>query len=319
MTPVSVLPYTEAKSSDWDTFCVNASNATFLHTRRFLSHHGSRFEDASVCIVSEGRIVGVMPAARDPSDSSTVTSHPGITYGGLIATEWLTGARFLTAFDAVAQHYMKKGFTRLVYKVVPHIYHRRPAQDDLYALQRMGARRYRTDLAAVIDLADRGTVSMRRLRGLRKAKTDGIIVEAGGVYLGKFWRVLADNLASRHSLCPVHSQEEVGSLMECMPNNISLRVALVEDEVMAGVVLFDSLRVRHCQYIGTTEVGRRKGGLDAVFDHCIQEATQCGLRFFSFGISTEAQGRVMNEGLHTFKSEFGASGIVHEFYEMSLA
>ena len=142
MTHVSVIPFSDAQSSDWDAFCADAVNATFLHTRRFLSYHGSCFEDASVCVLHKGQVVGVIPAAREPSDSTTVCSHPGITYGGLVTTDSLTGARFLMVLEAVAQYYADKGFTRLLYKAVPHIYHRRPAQDDLYALQRMGAHRY---------------------------------------------------------------------------------------------------------------------------------------------------------------------------------
>jgi hypothetical protein len=316
---ISVLPYTDMRKADWDAFCDGANNATFLHTRRFLSHHGSRFEDASVFVIYGSQIVGVMPAARDPSDALTVSSHPGITYGGLVASQWLTGARSLMAMEAIVEYYKKTGFARLLYKVVPHIYHRRPAQDDLYSLHRMGARRYRTDLAAVIDLADRGEVSSRRLRGLKKAKQSGIAVRKGSVYVRNFWRVLADNLASQHHVRPVHSEREIESLMQSMPDNISLCVAVDSDEIVAGVVLFDSLRVRHCQYIGTSEVGRQKAALDVVFDHCIEEASQQGLCFFSFGISTEAQGKTLNSGLHTFKAEFGATGIVHEFYECSLA
>jgi hypothetical protein len=316
---ISIFPYTHAQSTIWDAFCNDASNATFLHTRQFLSHHGSRFEDASLCVMKEDQIVGVMPAARDPSDSTAVCSHPGLTYGGLLASQWLTGAKSLMALETIAEHYKKEGFARLIYKVVPHIYHRRPAQDDLYALYRMGARRYRTDLAAVIDLADRAAVSSRRGRALNKAKQSGLSIKKGSGYVTKFWQVLTDNLASQHNVRPVHSEEEMVSLMESMPNNISLCVALDCDEIVAGVVLFDFLRVRHCQYIGSSEIGRHKAGLDAVFDYCIQEATQQGLRFFSFGISTEAQGKILNTGLHTFKTEFGASGIVHEFYEFSLA
>jgi lipid II:glycine glycyltransferase (peptidoglycan interpeptide bridge formation enzyme) len=107
-------------------------------------------------------------------------------------------------------------------------------------------------------------------------------------------------------------------LMGRFPDSISLQVAMQADEVVAGVLVFESERVRHSQYIGATEAGRDLGGLDAVFDCCIGEALQRGLRFFSFGVSTESEGEVLNDGLHTFKSEFGASGIVHEFYELPL-
>ena len=320
MTHVSVIPFSDsdAQSSDWDAFCAGAVNATFLHTRQFLSYHGSCFEDASVCVFYKGRLVGVIPAAREPSDSATVCSHPGITYGGLVIRDSLVGARSLVALEAVAQYYADKGFTRLLYKAVPHIYHRRPAQDDLYALQRMGARRYRADLAAVIDLVDRSTPSLRRARGLKKAQNAGVIVDAGAAYLNDFWKVLEENLTNRYGVRPVHSREELALLMARFPENISLRIGLGANGIVAGVVLFDSARVRHCQYIGASDAGRKSGALDAVFDRCIREACECGLRFFSFGISTEAEGTILNEGLYTFKTEFGASGVVHEFYELPL-
>lgn len=318
MTRVSVVPFTDPQSSNWDAFCAGAVNATFLHTRRFLSYHGSRFEDASVCVHYKDQIVGVMPAARQPADSMTVCSHPGITYGGLVTVGSLTGAKCLMVLEAVAQHYKNKGFARLLYKAVPHIYHRRPAQDDLYALQRMGARCYRTDLAAVIDLVDRGTPSSRRVRGLKKARNAGLIVTTGATYLNDFWEMLEKNLRDRYGVRPVHSRGELALLMERFPENISLRVALEGKDVVAGVVLFDSARVRHCQYSGASDTGHKSAGLDAVFDECIRDAYQGGLRFFSFGVSTEAEGKILNEGLHTFKTEFGASGVVHEFYELSL-
>jgi len=269
-------------------------------------------------VIADDELVGVFPAARLLTERATVCSHPGSTYGGLVGTEWLTGAKSLISFEALARYYAGKGFTHLLYKAVPHIYHRRPAQDDLYSLQRIGARRCRADLAAVIDLANRGAASSRRSRGFKKAQTSGITVSVGAQYLPLFWPVLKENLYKRHGVRPVHTEDELALLMDRFPESISLHVAMQADEVVAGIVVFDSERVRHSQYIGAAEVGRELGGLDAVFERCIREALERGFRFFSFGVSTESEGEVLNDGLHTFKAEFGASGIVHEFYELPL-
>ena len=43
---------------------------------------------------------------------------------------------------------MRRGLKRLRYKVVPTIYRALPADDDLYELFRLGARRYRNELSA---------------------------------------------------------------------------------------------------------------------------------------------------------------------------
>ena len=76
--------------------------------------------------------------------------------------------------------------------------------------------------------------------------------------------------------------------------------------------------VSHSQYIASSDTGHAVNALDMVFEYCIDESTSLGKRYFDFGISNENGGKVLNEGLYTFKSEFGAGGVVHEFYELDL-
>ena len=40
--------------------------------------------------------------------------------------------------------------------------------------------------------------------------------------------------------------------------------------------------------------------------------------YFDFGISTEDNGRYLNEGLITQKQEFGGRGVVYDFYELKV-
>ena len=44
------------------------------------------------------------------------------------------------ALETIASHYKSLGYKRLRYKIIPHIYHRMPTEDDKYALFRLGAR-----------------------------------------------------------------------------------------------------------------------------------------------------------------------------------
>ena len=41
-------------------------------------------------------------------------------------------------------------------------------------------------------------------------------------------------------------------------------------------------------------------------------------QYFSFGISTENNGTVLNEGLLAYKEGFGGSTLVHDFYRLAL-
>lgn len=316
-----VEPFVPGKDDEqWDAFVREVPVATILHTRRFLSYHGDRFRDRSVWVRDEkGRSLAVFPAAQAPKDTRLLVSHPGATYGGVLCSPKCRGEDVVRAFQALAGFYGSQGFSRMLYKAVPHIYHFRPFQDDLYALLRLGARRVRCNLSACIDLAHRGKVAERRKRGYKKARKAGVQVAEGKEYAAALWEVLKDNLQRKHGTSPVHTLEEILLLHSRFPEEIRFVVALLDDTVVAGVVLFESRMVSHAQYIAASEEGYRVSALDMVFEHCIASAMEQGKRYFDFGISNEDEGRALNEGLYTFKTEFGAGGVVHEFYELDLA
>jgi hypothetical protein len=317
MSDLIIRSYIDADATAWDRFCTECGNATFLHTRRFLSYHGDRFRDRSCIVEGKHGWLAILPAAEHPSEGDCVVSHPGISYGGLIHAGALIGDQQLAAFTAIAGHYRQFGYRRLRYKAVPHIYQMVPAQDDLYSLFRLGARLYRCDLSSSIDLTTRRSVSERRRRGLRKAIKAGLQVCVGNTLLPEFWSLLTENLARRHDARPVHTLAEIVDLANRFPNHIQLVGARHHDELIGGVLLFCTARVHHAQYIAASEAGNDLAALDLVFDHCITTAGH-SVRYFDFGISNEDEGRILNSGLYAFKTEFGGGGTVAEFYEVDL-
>ncbi|HEX8501574.1 MAG TPA: GNAT family N-acetyltransferase [Pyrinomonadaceae bacterium] len=314
-----ITPYADAEAARWDEFVAGATAATFLHTRRFLSYHGGRFRDLSLMFEDErGALVGVLPAAEDRSDPRRVVSHPGITYGGLLHRGELLGEATLEAFEAARAHYRALGYEALRYKAVPHVYHARPAADDLYALFRLGAARYRCDLSCAVDLALRPAPSQRRRRGAKKAAQRGVRIEEGPQLIPAIWGVLEDNLGRKYDLRPVHSAGEIALLHERFPREIEFVAGVLEGQTVAGVVLFNTPLATHAQYTAASRAGYDASALDAVFEHCLAAAAARGARFFDFGNSNEEEGRYLNPGLYRFKTEFGAGGVVHEFYELPL-
>lgn len=302
----------------WDNFCDKSHQSTFLHLRKFISYHGDRFIDCSVIIEECGQWVGVLPAAVSVMGSSQVVSHPGLSYGGILHQGRLKGERMVAALGRIREHYRDLGFSILIYKAIPSIYHVVPAQDDVYALHRVGARLSRCDLTSTIDLTRRLPLAERRRRSLKKARASGMDVVEGSQYLPPLWAVLTDNLMRRHGVRPVHSLDEIALLADRFPMNIRCFAGLAGNEVVAGVVVFSTATVDHAQYIASTESGLRISALDLVFERCIVEAGRNGKRWFDFGISTEREGTVLNEGLYQFKSEFGGGGFVHQFFELDL-
>lgn len=315
---LNVRPYNQNDADAWDDFCKDSLQATLLHTRRFLSYHGDRFADRSLIIEEDGKWVGMFPAALSLADRTLVVSHPGITYGGVIHQGGLRGERMIEALKAIRQHYASLGLAKLLYKAVPTFYHQAPAQDDLYALFSLGAQRTRCDLSNTIDLQHRLPVSDRRRRSLKKAIKAGVGIVEGGQYLPALWEVLSGNLERKHGLSPVHTLAEIQLLAERFPENIRCAFGVVNGKVEAGTLLFITPTTYHAQYIASSETGYDVSALDAIFEYCIQAAQKNNMRWFDFGISTEESGLVLNDGLYRFKSEFGAGGTVHEFFEIDL-
>ena len=311
--------YNPSFESIWDNFVENSLNGTFLHTRRYLSYHRERFEDVSVLLKDENnKLVGLFPAAVDPNSKQRVVSHPGITYGGILHTGKLRGALMVRAIAELKNYYAERNFEALRYKVVPNIYHRFPAADDLYALFVHDAIRYRCDLSCAIDLRNRLEPSSRRRRSLKKALKFGITADESPRFAKDLWSVLEENLANKYKARPVHSIAEIMRLQSLFPEQIKFVAGLLEKRVVAGVVLFLTEVVAHVQYIASSQLGYETSALDEVFKHCIEAAINDGKQWFDFGTSNEDNGRKLNESLYNFKSEFGGGGVVHEFYEMSL-
>jgi hypothetical protein len=315
---LSVRPYGMTDADAWDDFCAGALQSTLIHTRRFLSYHGNRFTDRSLIIEDNDKCVGLFPAALNPGDATCVVSHPGITYGGVLHQGSLRGERMVAAIAEICRHYRARGQEKLTYKAVPSFYHRAPAQDDLYALSRLGAVRRRCDLSCTIDLQHRLSVSERRRRGLKKARKAGVEVVEGNQHLPALWDVLTENLARKHGVNPVHSLEEIMLLVSRFPDHIRCVCARLDGRVIAGVLLFITPTAHHAQYIASSDKGYEVSALDLLSEYSIGTAFDQGKRWFDFGISTEDLGEVLNGGLYRFKSEFGGGGTVHEFYELKL-
>ena len=314
-----VRSYCSADACGWDDLVARACNGTFLHTRSFISYHGDRFRDRSLVLENRRkRMVGVLPAAEAPSDSEVIISHPGLSYGGVVHDGTLRGAVMVGALDAIASHYRSLGYRRLRYKAVPSIFHAPPAEDDLYALFRLGARRHQCDLSVAIDLAERGRVTRRRRHSLSWAEREGVRVQEAWDEIAGFWRLLERNLASRHNASPVHSLAEIQMLREKFPDAICLINAKIDADLVGGVLLFLSDRVSRAQYTATTERGRAACASDPVMEHAIEIARKRGCRYFDFGTCTLDAGRSLHQNLYHFKASFGGAGVLYEHYELDL-
>lgn len=315
---IEIFAFDKTAANEWDDFCNDCIQSTFLHTRRFLSYHEEKYQDKSLIIRKKNKIIGLFPAAELPKNNTIIVSHPGITYGGLLHSGLLMGEDAIQAFKAIADSYAKLQYKHLIYKAIPKIYHQSPCDDDLYALFRQGASQVRVDLSCAINLNNRQAISTRRKRCLSRAESSGVYIKNGIHLLEGMWKVLEENLAMRYGVKPVHSFQDITRLAQMFPEEINCTCALLKEEIIAGVVTFSTKTCMHAQYIASNACGKENSGLDLVFNKLIEQAKKMEKTWFDFGISNENEGKILNSGLYNFKAEFGGGGVTHEHFKLSL-
>lgn len=312
---MEIKRYESSMAAKWDEMVKQSRNGTFLHQRGYMDYHSDRFTDCSLIALREGKPCAVLPANID---GDTLWSHRGLTYGGWIVPLKHFDATVMLEVMNTAIDWMKaNGIKRWVYKPVPHIYHRYPCEEDLYGLFLHNATIIETNISTTIDLTcplslDRGNKS-----GANAARKAGIAVGPSEDWEG-YWDLLSSLLDSRYDTRPVHSLDEIRLLHSRFPENIRLYSASLDGELLAGVVMYISFPVAHCQYIGASPQGKDSKALTLLFEYLIKEYGQQGFRYFDFGISNEDHGRYLNEGLVRQKSRLGGRGIVYNTFEISL-
>ena len=311
-----VCRYTPELFDTWNSFVKKSKQGTFLFDRRYMDYHADRFHDHSLMIWQNGRLLALLPAN---ACNQVLYSHQGLTYGGMITDEKATQETICSAFDAVASLLHDEGFNKVVYKPVPHIFHRLPAEEDLFAISlRYGARLVSRDASATISMDHRLRFTESRRSGLRKSLANGVKI-AWTDDLDSFWTILSRNLADKYGSRPVHSVEEMRMLMHNFPDNIKLCMAYRNDgEPLGGTVLYITQQVVHTQYISASDDGKKLGALDLLFHHLINE-TQFAQRFFDFGTSAMDNSNELKHPLLFQKLGFGGRTVCYDTYEWTLS
>lgn len=308
---IEVVKYEANQKLLWDEFILNSKNGVFLFNRDYMEYHSDRFTDHSIMFFDNNRLIAIMAAnVKD----NVLYSHGGLTFGGIISDNKMKTPLMLKIFEALKKYTKTQGIIKTIYKAIPHIYHNVPAEEDLYALFRLNAKLVRRDVSSTIFMRQRQAYSKRRKRSIKKSKTSGLEVKKSYDFK-TFMDIEEDNLRRKYGVKPTHTTEEIQLLAGRFPEDIKLFAAQRGDTIVAGVIIYESENVAHAQYITATDEGKKLLATDYLFDFLINEYYQ-EKKYFDFGISTEQEGRFLNEGLITFKEEFGARAVVYDTYEL---
>lgn len=328
MQLLRIEKYNDEYEEKWEKFVLNESmNGTFLQTRNFLNYHPKdRFEDASL-IVFKGNstMVAVIPACTIvDGDEKTFYSHMGSTFGGIIISKAFNNIKHVDAIVQALHSYLKENhYNKVVLKNTSDIFSNENANLIDYFLFKEDYASY-DELSFYIDLKKcEGDIisnfTSSRRRDYKYSLKNNLEFKklTSSEEIGLFYNTLCDNLKKFDSK-PVHSLEELIDFKENRLNEIvDFYGVYLEDKFVAGSMVFKfTNRIFHTQYLAADSEYLKLFTMNFLDTNLIQLAKEEGYEYFSFGISTEDHGKVLNYNLAEFKEGFGTDYSINKtFYK----
>ena len=284
-----------------------------MFNRNFMDYHADRFKDNSLLFYDEDELIALLPASRHDHE---LRSHGGLTYCCFLTNERMKQPKMLACFEALKQYMREKNITKLIYKTIPHIYHKSPSEEDLYALYKNNAKLVKAEPSTTVLLKNPFKMPKGRYSQITRAKREGVCVLPSPDF-DTFINLENSVLEAHHHTHAVHAAEELKLLKSRFENEIQLWAAHYNGEMIAATLLFVYDNVVHTQYLAANETARKIGGLDllikTVMDKFVSSKT-----YFDFGISTENNGQLLNEGLIRQKEGFGGRTVCYYTWEINV-
>lgn len=315
MSDISIVRYSSEYEETWNSFVSKTKNGLFMFDRGYMDYHRDRFTDHSLLFYADDSLVALLPANER---EGSIISHGGLTYGGLLIDTSIKQHTVNDCFETLMEYANELGIERIIYKPVPHVFHQQPAEEDLYALSRCGAKVTEVSSSTVVDLKNPLKMPKGRKAQISRAKREGVeikILESREDYV-RFIDLENEVLGEHHGVKAVHTADELFMLHSRFPQNIHLYGAMKDESLIAGTVIFEYEQAVHTQYMASDDIGRTIGALDLAVSTVINNYKETK-KWLDFGISTEEHGTVLNEGLISQKEGFGGRTNVYTVWEWS--
>ena len=308
-----VKQYSSDKKQVWDEFIRNSKNPLFMFYRDYMEYHKDRFADSSLMFYDDkDDLISVLPASIK---GDIISSHGGLTFGGFVTDSKMKQHHMCELMDLLTNYMSEQGVTSLIYKAIPHIYHLQPAEEDIYALYKIGASIEKIESATVVNLSNRLKMPKGRKAQVSRARREGVTVEESTDF-DTFINLENEVLGEYHNATAVHTGAELKLLHERFPEFIKLYGGFYQGKMIAGSVIFLYPNVVHTQYLASNDKSREIGALDLVVTTMMDIYKD--KTWFDFGKSTEGDGTILNEGLISQKEGFGGRTFVYQTWKLTV-
>ena len=310
---IDIIQYSSDKKEEWNAFIKNSKNGNFMFDRNYMDYHSDRFVDNSLMFYKDCELISVLPLSKH---GKVLKSHGGLTFGGFVSNAKMKQHRMNDCFVELIKYLKQNDFEKLLYKKIPHIYSEHLSEEDIYSLWLNNAKIIKIEPSTTINLKNLIKMPKGRKAQISRAKREGVVIEES-IDFDNFIDLENKILQEYHGTTAVHTGAELKLLNSRFPENIRLYIAMQDGELLAGSLIFVYQNLVHTQYMASSVKGREIGALDLLISS-LMDKYKVDKQYFDFGISTEENGRILNEGLISQKEGFGGRTVVHQTWEINL-
>lgn len=314
---VSITRYDPQYANIWNDFNRKAVNGLFMFDRAYMDYHSDRFKDHSLLFYYGDELFAIIPANDD--GFGEFYSHQGLTYGGFVFDDRMKQHIMVELFNKWFDYLDDNHFEKVAYKAIPHIFHRIPAEEDIYLMHVIGADVENTQVATTMCLLEPIKMHKGRKAQISRAKREGVEIfeRQEDLFYIDFFKQENAILDKYHGARTVHSAEEMILLRNRFPQQIRLFTAERNNQMLGGAVIYEYDNVIHTQYLGSFGEGRIIGALDLLISDIISKYRDTK-KWMDFGTSSKEKGRGINTGLISQKEGFGGRSLVYTAYEFEV-
>ena len=309
---MQIKKYCDEDKKVWNEFLKNSKNGIFMFNRDFMEYHKDRFTDNSLLFYEEDKLMAIFPASIK---DGILSSHGGLTYGGFITNNDMKQHHMNEMFIALKEYAKQNEIKEIIYKNIPHVYHKQPAEEDIFSLYFNKAEILKIEASTVVDLDQPLKMPKGRKAQVGRARREGVEVRESNDF--ETFISLENQVLVRHEAKAVHTPSELHLLQGYFPENIKLLGAFYKGQMIAGTVLFIYENAIHTQYMAANDTAREIGALDLTISSVI-ENYKTTKKWLDFGISTEDMGHYLNKGLISQKEGFGGRTNIYQTWRVKI-
>lgn len=327
---LTIKPYDSNFEKQWDSFIEKESlNGTFLQSRNFLNYHPKeRFKDHSLVVLKgTNSIIALIPACEIEEDNKKVLySHMGSTFGGIIVNQNSYNIKHIEEIIKKLESYcIDNKFNEIILKNSSALFCKDRMDLIDYFLFKNNYNYY-DELSFYVDCKKLpedilSAFSSGRRRDYRYSLKNNLVFKKLELddEITDFYNLLLGNL-KKFDKKPVHSLGEILEFKNIrLTDIVDFYGAYHQNSMLAGTMVFKFYKqVFHTQYLASDQTKLSLFPMEFLNTNLIRVAKEQGYDYFSFGISTEDHGKVLNEGLALFKEGFGASYCINRTYKKKL-